>query len=282
MHAPVLWPPPSLKTRRIRRNHPQRKGGSSKKGDEIFSLWGSSKMHFATSSSRWREPCQMTLSIQKFQDPASCLTYVWTSCVISVWILSESSSEFLFEFLSEICLSFCLNFVWNLSEFCLNYCVWIWSEFSIFPLFYRVSIDSDMSEVCWKLSEFCSESCRNFGLNVVWILVWILSEFLSEIVWMSEFCLNYIWVLGPFGGQRNMSMRVVKRKQLRKENQFWETNFCNRSISPMAMQKKTPGQERSSGIFSRTGAAKKLKNPLTAGLAQKGPIQLFLGPNLDL
>ena len=199
----------------------------------------------------------MTLSTQKFQDPASCLTYVWTSCVISVWILSESSSEF--------CLNFCLKFVWVvvwiLSEiclkFCLNCCVWIWSEFSIFPLFYRVLIASNMSEVCWKLSEVCSESCRNFGLNFVWIFVWILSEFLSEIVWMSELYLSF----GPIWGAEKHVNEGRQAKTIEEGNQFWETNFCNRSISPMAMQKKTPGQERSSGIFSRTGAAKELKNP---------------------
>ena len=40
-----------------------KKRGSSKKRDEISSLLGSSKMHFTTSSSRWREPSQKTPSI---------------------------------------------------------------------------------------------------------------------------------------------------------------------------------------------------------------------------
>ena len=266
MHAPVFWPPPSLKTRRIRRNHPQKKEDHQKKGDEIFSLLGSSKMHFATSSSRWREPSQMTLSIQKFQDPASCLTCVWTSCVISVWIVSESSSEFLSEFLSEIFLSF----VWILSEICLNF-VWIFvSEFCQSFQFSPCFIVFWSIQTCLKFVGIC----LNFVLNLVGILVWILSEFLSN-------CLN-VWILfqlylsfGPVWGAEKHVNEGRQAKQLRKETQLWATNFCNRSISPMAMQKRTPGQERSSGIFSRTGAAKKLKNPQKPDWPKKGPSGFF-------
>ena len=75
-----LGPPPSLRKRRTDRNPSLKKRGSSKKrGMNISVFFGSSKMHFGTSSSRWREPSQKTMSIQKFQDPESCLTYVGTS-----------------------------------------------------------------------------------------------------------------------------------------------------------------------------------------------------------
>ena len=207
----------------------------------------------------------MTLSIQKFQDPASCLTYVWTSCVILVWILSESSSEFLFEFLSEICLSFCLNFVWNVSEFCLNYCVWIWSEFSIFPLFYRASIDSDMSEVCWKLSEFCSESCRNFGLNVVWILVWILSEFrLNFCLKLSE-CLNFVWIISEFWA--HLGGRETCQWGSSSENNWGRKISFERQISAIEASlqwqcRKRPLDKKGVlGFFQEQGLPKNWKTP---------------------
>ena len=78
--TPFTLPPPSLKKRRTDRNPSfKKKGVLKKKGDEHFCVFGSSRMHFGTSSSRWREPSQKTMSIQKFQDPESCLTYVGTS-----------------------------------------------------------------------------------------------------------------------------------------------------------------------------------------------------------
>ena len=80
------------------------------------------------------------------------------------------------ECLSEL---LCLNFV---SEFCLNV---------RFPLFYSVSVDSDMSE--FRLN-FCL--CLNFCLNF---------EFLSAC--LSEFCLS-------FGEQRNKTPKIVMKLQI--------------------------------------------------------------------
>ena len=253
MHAPVFWPPPSLKTRRICRNHPQRKGGSSKERGWNFQPLRKQQNAFCNFIFKMKTTLSNDPEHPKIPRPGIlsdlCLNFMCNFGLnfvrIFVWF-------FVWIFVLSFFFSF-LNFVWNLSECCLNYCVWIWSEFSIFPLFYRVSIDSDMSEVCWKLSEFCSESCWNFGLNFVWIL----SDFLSEIVWMSGFCLNYIWVLGPFGGQRNMSMGVWG----------FERQISAIEASLQWQCRKRPLDKKGVLGFFKNGGCQKIEQPPKTGLA---------------
>ena len=79
--SPFFWASSVLKKRRIGTEPSSKKRRSSKKGGWAFLrfLLGSALWILAAWSWRWREPSQITLSIQKFQDPASCLAYVWTS-----------------------------------------------------------------------------------------------------------------------------------------------------------------------------------------------------------
>ena len=219
----------------------------------------------------------MTMSIQKFQDPASCLTYVWT------WIMSESSSEFLF---LKFCLNFCLKFVWVSAFF-----VWILSDFlseilsdflfeflclnfvgvfnvplvlSCFDWFRHVRGLSEFVWICLNVSE-CSLS---FVWILVWNFVWIWSEFLSE------FYLS-------FGGQRNkMSIRIVKRN-----NWGWKVDF-ERQISAIEASlqwqcRNNPWTRKEVWDFFKNRGCQKIEKPKKAGFGTSNP--LFLrGSKLSL
>ena len=204
-------------------------------------------MHFATSSSRWREPSQKTLSIQKFQDPESCLTYVGTSL------------EFRLEFCPNLCLNFDLifglnfglKFVWIfvsilLSEFCCLNFVWIFPYFIGFCEFRHV----------WILSEFLSEFCLNlsdFCLNFVWIFVWILSELKQD------------------------TRKGRESKKLRIENQFFPTKFWHRSIWPMAAHKMTPGQSQTLGCNFENWSLTKKENTKKSRIGATAAHPAFFG-----
>ena len=143
-----------------------------------------------------------------------------------------------------------------------------------------------MSEFVWILSEFrlnfCLNICLNFlsefSLSFPWILSELLSEFLSEL--LSEFCLDFVWfffwILSKFWGSEKQHVNKGRQaKTIEDGKQFWETNLCNRSISPRAMQKKSPGQKRRSGIFFKNRGCQKKKIPQKAGLGHSGPSGFF-------
>ena len=180
MHTPSFWAPLSPL-------HPYKEGGLTpkilkkkgvlkKKWDDDFSVFWKQQNAFCNFVFKMKRTFSKDPEHPKIPRPGILSDLFRNFTLISVWILSEFRSEFWSEFWSEICLNICLNFVWILlSEFYLN--------FRFFPIY----------RVLWI------QTCLIF----VWIVVWILSECLSEfcpnfVRILSEFCLNFylhfVWV----------------------------------------------------------------------------------------
>ena len=129
MHPPSIWAPSILKERGIGTERSSKKRRSSKKGDEHVCVCLESAPWFLQLDLEDEEnllkPPWAFKNSKTWRPVWLCLNFA----LMSVWILSESLSEFLSDFLIWILawnyLNFCQNFVWILmSEFCLNF--WFW------------------------------------------------------------------------------------------------------------------------------------------------------------